>query len=87
MSAPKLPLLVRKNIRDEFDGKKDDLAKKYKDLFGEDYSFEVDFPALYAHGEPGYQHDSLGSLVYQALEDCSRVISYGTDEVCCLAIK
>ena len=81
MSAPKLPLLVRKNIRDEFDNKKEELAKKFKELLGEDYEFEVDFPALYTHADGDYQQGRIGTLVYTAIEDCSGSIDSGLKKV------
>ena len=81
MSAPKIPLVVRKNIRDEFEGKKEELAKIYKELFGEDYKFEVDFPALHAKAYDGYQRDQIGKVAYEAIEDCSKVIGRETNKV------
>ena len=81
MLTPKLPLLVRKDIRDEFENNQEFLAEKFKKLLGEDYKFEVNFLTLYTHAEGDYQLGRIGTLVRTAIEDCASRIDNGTNSV------
>ncbi|KAG8810880.1 hypothetical protein FRC17_002717, partial [Serendipita sp. 399] len=45
----KLPLAARKNIRDEFDAKVEDVAKRISDLLKQPYKVEVNFNQFYAY--------------------------------------
>ncbi len=81
MSGAKLPLVVRKSIRDEFDGKKDDLLAKFKDLLEVDYKFEIDFATLYPQCDDGYQQDSIGKICLKCMEDLLDSLKRFTDEV------
>lgn len=45
----KLPLVVRKNIRDEWETKVAGMEKSISDLLGETYKLEVNFNQFYAY--------------------------------------
>lgn len=47
----KLPLAARKNIRDEYDSKVEDLTKQVSDILKEPYKLEVNFHQLYAYAD------------------------------------
>ncbi|RFU26760.1 hypothetical protein B7463_g9578, partial [Scytalidium lignicola] len=60
----KLPLAVRKDYRDGFEAKKEDLAKQISDILGTPWKIDVNPNAIYAYAEPGsYGHNSLGNCV------------------------
>ncbi|KAH7308544.1 hypothetical protein B0I35DRAFT_491718 [Stachybotrys elegans] len=73
----KLPLAVRKNVRDEWESKKEELEKSLSDLLGETWTLEADPASLYPYGEEGsYGKTSTGSLIYDYFESGIRQIKY-----------
>ncbi|KAL5318925.1 hypothetical protein ACEPPN_013993 [Leptodophora sp. 'Broadleaf-Isolate-01'] len=61
----KLPLAVRKDVRDEWDNKKADLEKQVSELLGAEWKFEVNPLAIYPYAEPdSYGSNSLGSCIF-----------------------
>ncbi|KAI1656083.1 hypothetical protein F4813DRAFT_365262 [Daldinia decipiens] len=59
----KLPLALRKNIRDEWDNKKSDLEQKLSDTLATPWTVDVNPNQLYAYAEEGYAKESLGSCI------------------------
>ncbi|CAG8503199.1 7533_t:CDS:2 [Ambispora gerdemannii] len=65
-----LPLVAKKNIRDEWEKKNPTLKKKLKQAVGEDYEFKVDFEDLYltavknGQGDEQWLKQSLGEVVF-----------------------
>ena len=86
MSGVKLPLVVRKSIRDEFDGKKDAVIAKFKEILGEDYTFDIDFPTLFPNCDEGYQQDSIGKISLDCMENLLDSVKRFTTEVSILRI-
>ncbi|KAK6527479.1 hypothetical protein TWF694_004467 [Orbilia ellipsospora] len=80
--AAKLPLLTRKNIRDEFTNKKDGLIGKLKEYTGETYDLVVNFEELYPTVNQGesYQTESIGTIVYNTYESLVDQLKRMTDE-------
>ncbi|KEY65341.1 hypothetical protein S7711_01852 [Stachybotrys chartarum IBT 7711] len=61
----KLPLAVRKNIRDEWESKKGDLETQLSELLGESWTLEASPNALFPYGEEGsYARQSTGAMIY-----------------------
>ncbi|RDL38749.1 Uncharacterized protein BP5553_03089 [Venustampulla echinocandica] len=62
--AEKLPLAVRKNVRDEWDNKKGDLESQISTLLGTPWTFDINPLAIYPYAEEGsYGHHSLGECI------------------------
>ncbi|KAF3904414.1 hypothetical protein ABW21_db0205340 [Orbilia brochopaga] len=85
--AAKLPLLTRKNIRDEYTAKVPGLKERLKEYTGEDYDFIVNFEALYPtlKQDERYQTESPGTIAYNTYEGFVDKVKYigkeGEDEV------
>ncbi|KAK6331312.1 hypothetical protein TWF730_004397 [Orbilia blumenaviensis] len=81
--AAKLPLLARKNIRDEYEAKKGDLLARIKEYTGEDYEFIVDFQEkIYPNidASQSYQAESPGSIAFSTYEGLADRLKTITDE-------
>ncbi|KAH7329921.1 hypothetical protein BKA65DRAFT_597075 [Rhexocercosporidium sp. MPI-PUGE-AT-0058] len=63
--AEKLPLAVRKNVRDSWDSKKADLEAKLLEQLGVAWTFDVNPLVIYPYAEEGsYGHHSLGDCIF-----------------------
>ncbi|KFY21556.1 hypothetical protein V493_07293 [Pseudogymnoascus sp. VKM F-4281 (FW-2241)] len=63
--ADKLPLALRKNVRDNWDSKKSELEAQLLTLLGEAWVFDINPLAIYPYAEEGsYGHGSLGECIY-----------------------
>ncbi|KAK1770102.1 hypothetical protein QBC33DRAFT_312241 [Phialemonium atrogriseum] len=74
--AEKLPLAVRKNVRDEWDNNKADIEKQLSDLLGEAWTFEVNPNAIWPYHNDGYAKDSLGSCIKAYFDGAIYQIKY-----------
>ncbi|KAI1478536.1 hypothetical protein F4774DRAFT_385191 [Daldinia eschscholtzii] len=59
----KLPLALRKNVRDEWENKKSDLEQKLSDTLMTPWTVDVNPNQLYAYATEGYAKESLGSCI------------------------
>ncbi|KAF9873562.1 hypothetical protein CkaCkLH20_09021 [Colletotrichum karsti] len=65
-AAEKLPLALRKNIRDEWDNKKEDLQKELSEVLGAEWTLkDINPNELYPYAGDGYAKQSLGSCIAQ----------------------
>jgi hypothetical protein len=67
LKAPvdKLPLAVRKELRDEYTAKIPELEAKITELLGEEWKLDINPNLIYAYAEPdSYASSSLGSCLY-----------------------
>jgi hypothetical protein len=67
LKAPvdKLPLAVRKELRDEYTAKIPELQAKITELLGEEWKLDINPSLIYAYAEPdSYASGSLGSCLY-----------------------
>ena len=64
----KLPLAVRKDLRDNWDAKKPELEKELSDILGEPWTIEVDPLQIYAYATEGYAKESTGSMLKEYAE-------------------
>lgn len=79
----KLPLIARKNIRDEYEAKKGGLLARIKEYTGEDYEFIVDFQEkIYPNidASQSYQAESPGCIAFSAYEGLADRLKTITDE-------
>lgn len=61
----KLPLAVRKELRDEYTAKIPELEAKITELLGEEWKLDVNPNLVYAYAEPdSYAATALGSCLY-----------------------
>ncbi|KAJ6789756.1 hypothetical protein PWT90_06777 [Aphanocladium album] len=62
--AEKLPLAVRKNIRDKWESKKDEFEKEFSDILGEKWTIDINPNAIYPYGADGsYAKESTGAMI------------------------
>ncbi|KAF4806984.1 hypothetical protein CGCSCA4_v013334 [Colletotrichum siamense] len=65
-AAEKLPLALRKNIRDDWESKKEDLQKQLSDVLGAEWTLnDINPNELYPYAGDGYAKQSLGSCIAQ----------------------
>ncbi|CAI0645191.1 unnamed protein product [Colletotrichum noveboracense] len=65
-AAEKLPLALRKNIRDDWESKKEDLQKQLSDVLGAEWTLnDINPNELYPYAGHGYAKQSLGSCIAQ----------------------
>ncbi|MCJ1247059.1 hypothetical protein MMC30_004270 [Trapelia coarctata] len=80
----KLPLVVRKSIRDDFDSKKPDLESQISKALGVPWTVSIDAAAVLEHAEDGYAKENPGSMFAAYIEGAiynlqSFVKEYGDD--------
>lgn len=80
--AVKLPLLSRKNIRDEYDAKLPDIEKQIKDMLGEDYKSDIDFPTLFQSCTEGRERECIGEIAHETIKSFVQRLGDLTSNVC-----
>ncbi|TDZ37986.1 hypothetical protein CTRI78_v010998 [Colletotrichum trifolii] len=84
-TAEKLPLALRKNIRDEWEAKKADLQKELSEILGAEWTLnDINPNELFPYAGEGYAKTSLGSCISQYVSSAiynvkSYVSSHGDD--------
>ena len=63
--AAKLPLIVRKNLRDNWESKKAEVEGDISSTLGVPWVTEIDAAAVYAHADSSYAKDNLGGCIFQ----------------------
>ncbi|KAL8820735.1 MAG: hypothetical protein Q9191_007454 [Dirinaria sp. TL-2023a] len=64
----KLPLAIRKNVRDNWESAQPNLEKKISDLLGETWKTDIDPAYLYTFAESGYSKDNPGDMIKSYIE-------------------
>ncbi|KAF5139074.1 hypothetical protein E5D57_002863 [Metarhizium anisopliae] len=59
----KLPLAIRKDVRDNYESKKDELAKKISDVLGAEWTVDINPNQIYAYAKDGYAKESPGAMI------------------------
>ncbi|KAI1296995.1 hypothetical protein F5Y03DRAFT_370234 [Xylaria venustula] len=77
MSLPpveKLPLAIRKSVRDGWDAKKGDLEAKFTELLGTEWTIDVNPNQVYAYAteERSYAKENLGNLLFDYFDGAYR---------------
>jgi len=77
--AEKLPLAVRKDVRDEFENQKEDWCEQLKEITGVDWKIEINPLAIYPYAEEDYPKQRLGSCLKGYVEGAIYMIKYFKD--------
>ncbi|KAF5721245.1 hypothetical protein FMUND_3779 [Fusarium mundagurra] len=78
--AEKMPLAVRKNIRDSWENTKADHEKKLSEILGQSWTINIDPKALYPYAEEGsWGHTSMGDLIVSYVEGVEDQLKYFID--------
>ncbi|KID74367.1 hypothetical protein MBR_06466, partial [Metarhizium brunneum ARSEF 3297] len=70
----KLPLAIRKDdsptrpVRDNYESKKDELAKKISDVLGAEWTVDINPNQIYAYAKDGYAKESPGAMIAAYVE-------------------
>lgn len=59
----KLPLALRKNIRDEWEANRPDFEKQISEVLGTSWTIDINPNFIYAYAKDSYAKDSLGSCL------------------------
>ncbi|KAK3901010.1 hypothetical protein C8A05DRAFT_45252 [Staphylotrichum tortipilum] len=74
--AEKLSLALRKNVRDEFDNNKEDLAKQLSEITGATWTIDINPLAIWPYHNDGYAKESLGSCIKAYVDGAIYQIKY-----------
>ncbi|KAH8670093.1 hypothetical protein BGZ61DRAFT_537650 [Ilyonectria robusta] len=75
--AAKLPLAVRKNVRDEWENVKADWEKKFSDLLGVEWTINIDPLSIYPYAEENsYGSNSLGACIASYISGAEWQLKY-----------
>ncbi|KAH7347659.1 hypothetical protein B0T11DRAFT_143395 [Plectosphaerella cucumerina] len=74
--AEKLSLVLRKNIRDEWDNNKADFEKQLSELLGETWTIDINPNAIWPYHNEGYAKESVGSCIKSYVEGAIWQIKY-----------
>ncbi|GAB1310702.1 hypothetical protein MFIFM68171_00912 [Madurella fahalii] len=72
----KLPLAVRKDVRDEWENNKADLEKQLSDLMGTQWTIDINPLAVWPYHNDGYAKESLGSCIKNYVEGALYQLKY-----------
>ncbi|OAA56119.1 hypothetical protein ISF_07717 [Cordyceps fumosorosea ARSEF 2679] len=81
----KLPLAIRKDVRDNWESKKEDSEKQLGEILGEKWTIDIDAKAIYPYGEDrSYAKESTGAMIAEYVDCAIRglrryVEQYGDD--------
>ncbi|KPM38497.1 hypothetical protein AK830_g8051 [Neonectria ditissima] len=80
--AAKLPLAVRKNVRDDWENVKGDWEQKISDALGVPWTIDINPAAIYPYAEPdSYGANSLGSCIAGYVEGAEYQLKYFVSSV------
>ncbi|EAQ92975.1 hypothetical protein CHGG_01210 [Chaetomium globosum CBS 148.51] len=75
-AAEKLPLALRKNVRDEWENNKADLESQLSEVLGTAWTIEVNPLAIWPYHNDGYAKESLGSCIKAYVEGAIYQLKY-----------
>ncbi|CAK7229443.1 hypothetical protein SBRCBS47491_007247 [Sporothrix bragantina] len=73
--AEKLPLALRKNVRDKWEDKKADFEKRISDALGTAWTIDINPLVLFPYGETSYAKENLGMLIQSYANSASAQLS------------
>ncbi|KAI1169714.1 hypothetical protein F4777DRAFT_192250 [Nemania sp. FL0916] len=68
----KLPLALRKNLRDAWEAKKEAITAKISDILGVAWTLEADPNQIYAYAKEGYAKERIGACIHDYFDYASR---------------
>ncbi|GAP91548.1 hypothetical protein SAMD00023353_6500460 [Rosellinia necatrix] len=68
----KLPLALRKSVRDDWDAKKGDIETKLSEIFGVAWTINVNPNQVYAYAKDGYAKENLGACLHEYFDSATR---------------
>ncbi|KAI5457675.1 hypothetical protein BGZ63DRAFT_393465 [Mariannaea sp. PMI_226] len=75
--AEKLPLAVRKNVRDEWENERESWEKKFSDILGTEWKININPAAIYPYAEENsYAHSSLGACIKSYISGAEYQLKY-----------
>ncbi|KAK4044358.1 hypothetical protein C8A01DRAFT_42797 [Parachaetomium inaequale] len=74
--AEKLPLALRKNVRDDWDNNKADLEKQLSEILGTAWTIDLNPLAIWPYHNDGYAKESLGSCIKAYIDGAIYQIKY-----------
>ncbi|KAI0104283.1 hypothetical protein GGR51DRAFT_522214 [Nemania sp. FL0031] len=80
----KLPLALRKSVRDAWDAKKEGLEAKLSETLGVAWTVEVNPNQIYAYAKDGYAKENLGACIHEYFDSAAYCLrefenTYGED--------
>jgi hypothetical protein len=72
----KLPLAVRKNVRDEFENNKEEWQDQLKEILGTEWKIEINPLAIYPYAEDEYPKTRLGTCLKSYAEGVVYKLKY-----------
>ncbi|KAK4156634.1 hypothetical protein C8A00DRAFT_12447 [Chaetomidium leptoderma] len=75
-AAEKLPLALRKNVRDEWENNKAGLEKELSEHLGTAWTIDINHLAIWPYHNDGYAKESLGSCIKAYVEGAIYQIKY-----------
>ncbi|KAG5759708.1 hypothetical protein H9Q72_012164 [Fusarium xylarioides] len=80
--ADKLSLMVRKNVRDQFEQEKPNLeAKLSKALLGVSWTIDVDPLSIYPYAESSYARNSFGSMLNEYISRATTCLDWSQESI------
>ncbi|KIH93437.1 hypothetical protein SPBR_04339 [Sporothrix brasiliensis 5110] len=77
--AEKLSLVTRKNVRDEWENKKEEMEKKLSDKLGVAWTFDINPLAIFPYAKDDWGKTSLGSILYSYADGAVYMLSSFAD--------
>ncbi|KAJ9149791.1 hypothetical protein NKR23_g4092 [Pleurostoma richardsiae] len=74
--ADKLPLALRKNVRDNWEEKKPDFEKQLSEALSVPWTIDIDPKAIYPYAKEGYAKESLGKCIADYVESAIFKLKY-----------
>lgn len=72
----KLPLALRKDVRDNWEAHKGEWEKKISDLLGEAWTIDINPNQIHAYATDGYAKDATGSMINAYIEGAEWQLKY-----------
>ncbi|KAH8883563.1 hypothetical protein GQ53DRAFT_698995 [Thozetella sp. PMI_491] len=84
-AVEKLPLALRKNVRDEWEANKADFEKQLSDVLGTAWTIDINPNAVWPYHNDGYAKDSLGACIKSYVDGAIYQLKYLTGKYTGLA--
>lgn len=72
----KLPLALRKNIRDEWEAKRPEFEKQISEVLGTEWTIDINPNQIHAYAKEGYAKESTGSCIASYIDGAVSQLKY-----------